>query len=82
MDSLAGCDEGLCGRYHAREALDNLQQALDALIDGKSIDSSWGELDDVSGFIMERHVIFKVSFANYRNYPTHPVFWQTMASNQ
>ena len=47
------------GRYKAWEALDDLQRALDALADGNPIDPSWGELDDVSDFIMERHAIFK-----------------------
>jgi hypothetical protein len=46
-------------RYRTGEALDDFQRALDALADGKPIDPSWGELDDVSGFIMERHVLFK-----------------------
>lgn len=47
------------GRYKAWEALDDLQRALDAQADGNPIDPSWGELDDISDFIMERHAIFK-----------------------
>ncbi|KAH8798976.1 cytochrome P450 [Hyaloscypha sp. PMI_1271] len=47
------------GRHQTGEALNDLQRALDALVDGNPIDPSWGELDDVSGFIMERHAIFK-----------------------
>jgi hypothetical protein len=52
------------GRYKAWEALGNLQRALDALVDGKPIDPSWGELDDVSDFIKERHAIFKSESGN------------------
>jgi hypothetical protein len=50
------------GRYKVWEAMDDLQRALDALTEGRPIDASWGELDDVSGFIMERHAIFKSKF--------------------
>ena len=59
-----GVMKAYVGRYQAREALDDLQQALDALADGKPIDPSWGELDDVSGFIMDRHTIFKSKSCN------------------
>lgn len=47
------------GRYKAFEAMDDLERALDALTDGKPVDPSWGELDDVSGFIGARHKLYK-----------------------
>jgi hypothetical protein len=47
------------GRYNAGQALDDFQRALDALANGEAVDSSWGEPDDVSDFIMERHAIYK-----------------------
>jgi len=50
------------GRYKIWEAMDDLQRALDALAEGKPIDASWGELDDVCDFIMQRHAIFKSKF--------------------
>jgi hypothetical protein len=40
-------------------ALDDHQRALDALADGEDVDYSWGDLDDVSEFIMKRHELFK-----------------------
>ena len=49
--------------YFARQivlqSLDAFQEALDALADDKPVDSSWGDLDDVSEFIMKRHAIYK-----------------------
>ena len=47
------------GRSRLWEALDDLHRALDAQADGQPVDSSWGDLDDVSDIIMERHTIFK-----------------------
>lgn len=40
-------------------ALDDQQRALDALAEGKPIDYSWGELDDVSEFIMKRNEVYR-----------------------
>jgi hypothetical protein len=62
------------GRHQTGEALGDLQRALDALVDGKPIDPSWGELDDVSGFIMERHAIFKSESCNLLKLPYSPRF--------
>jgi hypothetical protein len=49
--------------YLARQrvlwAMDSFQEALDALVDDKPVDLSWGDLDDVSEFIMKRHAIYK-----------------------
>jgi len=47
------------------EALDDQQRALDALAEGQPIDYSWGELDDVSEFIMKRNEVYrsKISLA-------------------
>jgi hypothetical protein len=41
------------------EALDDQQMALDALAEGKPVDYSWGELDDVSEFIMKRNEVYR-----------------------
>ncbi|TVY13113.1 25-hydroxycholesterol 7-alpha-hydroxylase [Lachnellula arida] len=40
-------------------ALDDQQRALDALAEGKPVDYSWGELDDVSEFIMKRNEVYR-----------------------
>jgi hypothetical protein len=40
-------------------ALDEQQQALDAMVDGLPADASWGDLDDVSELISKRHKSFK-----------------------
>lgn len=34
-------------------------KALDAFVDGKPLGSAWGDLEDVSPFIMARHKLFK-----------------------
>ncbi|KAH8683106.1 cytochrome P450 [Tricladium varicosporioides] len=41
------------------QALDDLQMNMDKLIDGEDVDYSWGELDDISEFIIKRHLTFK-----------------------
>lgn len=42
------------------QCLDDQQRALDAMVDGKYVDSSWGDLEeDVSEMILKRHKIFK-----------------------
>lgn len=41
------------------QALDDHQRALDATVDGKHVDPTWGDLDDVSEFIRKRHAAFK-----------------------
>lgn len=46
-------------RQRVLQGLDGLQEALDAIVDEKHVDSSWGDLDDVSEFIMKRHAIYK-----------------------
>ncbi len=40
-------------------ALDDFQRALDDTVDGKPVDYSWGDMDDVSSFIAKRHTFFK-----------------------
>jgi hypothetical protein len=40
-------------------AMDEHQRVLDAAVDGKPVDPTWGDLDDVSEFIMKRHGTFK-----------------------
>jgi hypothetical protein len=46
-------------RQKVWRAIDEQQRALDASVDGKQYDSTWGDLDDVSALIMKRHEIFK-----------------------
>ncbi|KAF4634656.1 hypothetical protein G7Y89_g3455 [Cudoniella acicularis] len=41
------------------QALDDQQRNLDALADGKDVDYSWGDLDDISEMITRRHSTFK-----------------------
>jgi len=45
---------------------DSQQEALDAIVDGKPVDPTWGDLDDVSEFIMKRHELF-------RSKKSHPI---------
>ncbi|TVY49533.1 25-hydroxycholesterol 7-alpha-hydroxylase [Lachnellula occidentalis] len=40
-------------------ALDDQQRALDALAEGKPVGYSWGQLDDVSEFIMKRNEVYR-----------------------
>ena len=44
------------------QALDDQQRSLDLLADGEDVDYSWGEMDDVSEFILRRHEVFKSEF--------------------
>ena len=46
-------------RARVWQCLDDHQRALDASVDGRSVDSTWGDLDDVSDIIMKRHALFK-----------------------
>ncbi|KAI9646972.1 hypothetical protein NHQ30_004973 [Ciborinia camelliae] len=46
-------------RFQVQQSMNRFQEALDALADGKQVDSSWGDLDDVSEFIMKRHELFR-----------------------
>jgi len=46
-------------RLRLWHAMSDLQRALDAIVVGAPIDSSWGELEDVSEFIMKRHSFFR-----------------------
>ncbi|KAG0648510.1 Cytochrome P450 monooxygenase [Hyphodiscus hymeniophilus] len=46
-------------RFRLWQALDDFQMALDATVDDKPVDASWGDLDDVSELILTRHSTFK-----------------------
>jgi hypothetical protein len=46
-------------RSRVWKALDDHQRALDATVDGKPVDRTWGDFDDVSDFIMKRHETFQ-----------------------
>jgi len=48
-------------RYRVWKALDDHQRALDASAEGKLFDSTWGDLDDVSDFILKRNELFRGS---------------------
>jgi hypothetical protein len=54
-----GVMEAHLARFRLWHAMSDLQRALDAIVVGAAIDSSWGDLEDVSEFIMERHSFFK-----------------------
>ncbi|KAJ8064526.1 hypothetical protein OCU04_006856 [Sclerotinia nivalis] len=46
-------------RFQVRGSVKRFHEALDASVDGKHVDSSWGDLDDVSDFILKRHELFR-----------------------
>ncbi|KUJ20206.1 cytochrome P450 [Mollisia scopiformis] len=46
-------------RFRLWQALDDHQRALDATAEGKPVDPSWGDLDDVSELIMKRNKLFR-----------------------
>ncbi|ESZ99437.1 hypothetical protein SBOR_0199 [Sclerotinia borealis F-4128] len=46
-------------RSQVQYSINSFHEALDASVDGKHVDSSWGDLDDVSDFIMKRHEFFR-----------------------
>ncbi|KAG4034067.1 hypothetical protein MFRU_003g00430 [Monilinia fructicola] len=46
-------------RSQVHQSMTKFHEALDASVDGKQVDSSWGDLDDVSGFILKRHELFR-----------------------
>ncbi|CAG8984016.1 hypothetical protein HYALB_00002956 [Hymenoscyphus albidus] len=46
-------------RNRVWQALDDQQRAFDDLSEGKEIDYSWGDLDDVSDFSKRRHEIYR-----------------------
>lgn len=46
-------------RSQIQQSMTKFQEALDASVDGKQMDSSWGDLDDVSDFILKRHELFR-----------------------
>jgi hypothetical protein len=54
-----GVTKAHMARARLWQALDDHQRALDATVDGERVDPSWGDLDDVSEFIMKRHAVFK-----------------------
>jgi hypothetical protein len=57
-------------RQRVWRALDDQQRALDASVDGKPFDSAWGDLDDVSEYIMKRHALFKGKNIYFLNFVT------------
>jgi hypothetical protein len=46
-------------RRQAWDSVTKFQIALDAYVDGKHVDANWGDMDDISEFIMKRHEIFR-----------------------
>lgn len=46
-------------RQRVWQALDEHQRVLDATIEGKHVDSTWGDLDDVSDLIWKRHEVYR-----------------------
>ncbi|KAM3071989.1 hypothetical protein ACMFMG_008455 [Clarireedia jacksonii] len=46
-------------RSQAWDSMTKFHKALDASVDGKHVDPSWGDMDDISDFIMKRHEAFR-----------------------
>lgn len=46
-------------RFRLFQALDDHQRALDATAEGKPVDPSWGDLDDISELITKRNKLFR-----------------------
>ena len=46
-------------RFRLWQAMNDFQRALDATVDGRPVDSSWGDFDDTSQLILRRHAYFK-----------------------
>jgi hypothetical protein len=46
-------------RHRVWQAVDDFHRTLDASSEGKSYDPTWGDLEDVSEFIMKRHATYK-----------------------
>ncbi|TVY81010.1 Cholesterol 7-alpha-monooxygenase [Lachnellula suecica] len=63
------------------EALDDHQRALDALAEGNSIDYSWGELDDVSEFILKRNEIYRKNNFEIRERGELSVLWPSIINS-
>ncbi|KAM0181065.1 hypothetical protein ACHAPF_001806 [Botrytis cinerea] len=54
-------------RSQIQQSMTKFQEALDATVDGKQVDSSYGDLDDVSEFILKRHELFRSKIAKEFN---------------
>jgi hypothetical protein len=54
-----GVAQAHMARFRVWEALDDQQRALDAVAEGKPIDPSWGELDDVSELLLKRNAFYR-----------------------
>lgn len=54
-------------RSQVQQSMTKFQEVLDASLDGKQVDSSWGDLDDVSDFILKRHELFRRKFSRKKH---------------
>lgn len=62
-------------RQRLWRALDDHQRALDATVDGKHVDSTWGDLDDVSEFIWKRNAMFRESGLEIKERGDISILW-------
>jgi hypothetical protein len=56
---LPGVLKAHIARSRVWTALNDQQRALDALTTGQPVDASWGNLDDVSEYILKRHEAYQ-----------------------
>jgi hypothetical protein len=54
-------------RLRVWRTMDDHQRTMDAHAEGKDMDSSWGDLDDVSDFIVKRNEIFRGKSKHFSN---------------
>ncbi|RDL35113.1 Cytochrome P450 [Venustampulla echinocandica] len=68
-------------RRNVWQALDEHQRALDALALGKPFDYSWGELDDVSEFIVKRNEVQRRNGFEIRERGEFSVLWALVVNS-
>lgn len=50
-------------RHRVHTAVDDHQKALDAMGEGKHVDATWGDLEDVSELISKRNALYRSEFS-------------------
>ncbi|TGO63940.1 hypothetical protein BOTNAR_0094g00170 [Botryotinia narcissicola] len=68
-------------RSQIQQSMTKFQEALDASVDGKQMDSSWGDLDDVSDFILKRHELFRKHGLNPNERGDISVIWALIVNS-
>jgi hypothetical protein len=54
-------------RQKVWRCMDDYQRALDAAAKGDSLDSTWGDLDDVSDFMLKRNEVYRGQSADFNS---------------